>query len=199
MIASKPVLSKWAHWNAFYLSIPFVLPSLHFLFQAPFPGENYLDKGWFFEITHRDGTGFSSFLLLSSAVLPSVLRGQPSSRRPPLLKWRCALLLRTWRQRSGMVPSRSFCRTQRQQTTWLSLTRSENEVTGCPFLWMTVAKRPRESLLCPQLKVSSCCEGVTSLASAVAKGQSQQGRHGKLRRWEQVFSSLILGAAYFLQ
>lgn len=31
---------------------------------------------------------------------------------------------------------------------------------------------------CPQLKVSSCCEGVTFLAlCAVAKGQSQQGRH----------------------
>lgn len=30
---------------------------------------------------------------------------------------------------------------------------------------------------CPQLKVSSCCEGVPFLAlCAVAKGQSQQGR-----------------------
>lgn len=193
------VLSKWAHWNVFYLGIRFVLPSLHFCPKHLSLGRITFDKGWFFEITQRIARGASLPSVPFLWCCPVLRVSRRSPRRPPLLEmemcpcWGLGVRGVEWcHQRE------SFCRTQRQQTTWLSLT-SEWEWGHRMSLSVNDCIKGREKASsCPQLKVSSCWEGVTFPAlCAVAKGQSQQGRHvGANEVRAGIFLSLTLGAAY---
>lgn len=188
------VLSKWAHWNVFYLSIPFVLPSLHFCPKHLSLERIIADKGSFFEITHRIARGASLPSVPFLWCCPVFPVGSRSPRRPPLLEmemcpcWGLGVRGAEWcHQRE------SSCRTQRQQSTWLSLTSEWEWGHGMSLPVNDCIKGREKASSCPQLKVSSCCEGVTFLAlCTVAKGQSQQGR-----RVGGIFLSLTLGAAYF--
>ena len=117
------VLSRWAHWNVFYLGIRFVLSPLHFCPKHLSLERITFDKGWFFEITQRIARGASPPSVPSLWCCPEFRVSRRSPRRPPLLEmemcpcWGLGVRGVEWcHQRE------SFCRTQRQQTMRLSFT-----------------------------------------------------------------------------
>lgn len=183
------VLSKWAHWNVFYLGIRFVLPSLHFCPKHLSLERITFDKGWFFEITQRIARGAS---LPSAPFLwccPVFLASRWSPRRPPLLEME---MCPCWGLGVGGVEwchqRESFCRAQRQQTTWLSLTSVRMRSQDVPFCeWLY--KRPSPLVLswkCPHAGK----ESLFRLFEQSPKDSLSRAGMWEPTRWEQVFSSL---------
>ena len=189
------VLSRWAHWNVFYLGIRFVLSSLHFCPKHLSLERITFDKGWFFEITQRIARGASLPSVPSLWCCPEFRVSRRSPRRPPLLEMENGNGVPCWGlgvRGVEMVPSKGEFLQNPEAANHVALTHfrvrmRSQDVPFCEWLY----KRPEKASSCPQLKVCSCCEGVTFwLFVQSPKDSLSRAGMWEPARWEQVFSSL---------